>query len=278
MKQELRNLITTRMTREELERALSNSSSVVKLACGVGNNCAIAVMLDAHDQIRKHPNYRHEVKRLYKQAIELFYQRERQLLYGTNIRFFHVADMPPEIRKKYGNITDGQYFEFWQGLGSRAYTESHPLLTSLHNKYRLSLVAHGIDHADAIAWPMVAQACLELADNLHATALTQCSEQHRLPIKLLREIFYQFSIHPVVGVWSKALELTEPKLTFKLSQTEDRNIELGIRQLYEKWSDPKMLYESAITTTENFDDIFRTKGENKKARREIAELLKETVN
>lgn len=263
-------------TRDELELALATSASVVKLTCGVGNNVAIAVMLDAHDQIKKHPNYRHQVKYLYKQAIELFRQNERQLLHAKINRFFHVGDMSPNIRKKYGDITDTQYFEFWQGLGARAYVEGRPLLTSLHNKYRLSLLNHNVKHADLLAWPMVAQACLELACTLYTASIEDSSRYHHLPKNLLHSLFSRFNLRKVADVWYQATMQTDPKVnTYDLDEIEARNIEMGIQQLKEKWTDPKLLYGSAITATKDFDDIFRTKGENKKAIREITEILHE---
>lgn len=265
------------MTYEEFEHSLASVASVVKLTCGVGNNAAHLIMLDAHDQIRKHPNYRHEVKRLYKQAIALFRQQERGLLHAATNRFFHVDDMPLEIRKKYGDITDAQYFEFWQGLGARAYTESRPLLTSLHNKYRLSLLNHGIEYSELLAWPMVAQACLELACKLYDTTLKQCTEQLKIPRNIMQRLFALFNLRPVADIWYKALMLIEPKVAkYNLTTQEERNIELGLQQLGEKWSDPNLLYGAAITATEDFAEVFRTKGENKKALREITEIMRET--
>ena len=163
------NYIFPKRTAEQLEQQLSGAASMVKLACGVGNNAAYAVMLTAHDYIKMHPNYRHEVKRLYRQAFTMFRQREGQLLHRSQNRFFHVAD-----------------------------------------------------------------------------------------------------------VWGKALTLTDPKAdTYDLNEGEKRNIQLGLEQLEELWANPKFLYSSAFTATEDFEDIFRTKGENKKALREIGEIMQE---
>ena len=277
MSETTHNYIFPKRTAEQLDHQLSGAASMVKLACGVGNNAAYAVMLTAHDHIKMHPNYRHEVKRLYRQAFTMFRQREGQLLHRTTNRFFHVADMTPEVRKKYGNITDAQYFEFWQGLGALAYREGQPLITSLHNKYRLSLLGHGIALPDIVAWPMTAQACLELACTLYNAAVRSCAEEYHLPIGPLRDLFAPFSLRPVADVWNKALTLTDPKAdTYDLNEGEKRNIQLGLEQLEELWANPKFLYNSAFTATEDFEDIFRTKGENKKALREIGEIMQET--
>jgi len=63
---------------------------------------------------------------------------------------------------------------------------------------------------------------------------------------------------------------------YPLDEAEDRNIHLGIEQLVQAWLNPDMLYDSTQETIPDFDDIFRTKGEMKKAMREIAEYKEET--
>ena len=256
---------------------MGSIASTIKLVCGVANNAALLVVLDAHDKVRHHPAYRHQVKRFYQQAIKTYREQERSMLYARTNRMFHIDDMPASVRKKYGNITDAQYFEYWQGLGARAYTEGKPWLTSLQNKYRLSLLGHDVPNADTLAWVMTAQACLELACKMYETQMRQCVEHYHIPDENLRPVFSLFSMRRTADLWYKAMQLTEPQATrYDLAPIEERNIVLGIQQLHEAWSDPRLIYGSAFTATEDFDDIFRTKGENKKALREINQLLADT--
>ena len=270
-------LVRHRYDIKELSATMGNIASSVKLVCGVVNNATLLVMLDAHDKVRQHPAYRQKVKQLYCQAIKVYRQQERELLYARTNRMFHLADMPAEVRKKYGEISDSQYFEYWQGLGARAYTGGRPWLTSLQNKYRLSLQGHSVEHAEILAWVMTAQACLELSCTMYESQLRQSTEVYHIPIENLRPVFDLFSMRKTADLWYQALALTDPVATdYELDPVENRNIALGIRQLQDAWSDPKMLYGAAITATEDFDDIFRTKGENKKALREINERMAET--
>ena len=67
---------------------------------------------------------------------------------------------------------------------------------------------------------------------------------------------------------------TEP---IKLDTLEEKNIDLGLRQLMEAWLDPELLYSSTSETVEDYDEIFRTKGFQKKVLREIAEVREETL-
>ena len=113
------------MTVAEVERDIMQCSGFVKMMCGVANNCAYYVMMDALDHIRKHPRYADKsIKRLFEgkpnSALD-FYKRYRNRLrwpMGDDNRFFHIADLTEEARRKYGApITDEQYFEFWEATG-----------------------------------------------------------------------------------------------------------------------------------------------------------------
>lgn len=265
--------IVKKKFKDDVQNELARVASVVKLVCGVANNATWLVMVDAHDAIKKHPNYKGKVKWLYKQAFQEFKNNERQLLYARENRMFHIADLMPETRKKYGDITDSQYFEYWQGLGAKAYTEGHQWVSSLDNKYRLSLLNHGVDNAESMAKVMTAQACLELSCAMYESALNACARDFAFPAKLLNQIFKFFSLRKVADIWKKALYMTAPKTeTYDLDEVEEKNISQGIMQLEQEWSDPKMIYGSAFTATEDFEEIFRTKGEWKKSMREIAEV------
>lgn len=260
-------------TEKDLQNDLAKVASVVKLVCGVANNATWLVMVDAHDAIKSHRNYNGKVKWLYKQAFKEFKYNEQQLLYASENRMFHVCDMSPLARKKYGDITDLQYFEYWQGLGAKVYTDGHKWVGSLNNKYRLSLLNHNILDPESMSKVMTAQACLELSCSMYMSALNNCAKDFAFPVSLLAKIFKYFSLRKVADIWKQALFLTEPQTkTYNLDEVEERNISQGIMQLEMEWSDPKMIYGSAFSATEDFEEIFRTKGEWKKAMREIGEV------
>ena len=274
VKRPRKNLLVAQRTYEQLQYDLARAASVVKLVCGVANNATWLVMMDAHDKIKKHPCYKHQVKRLFKSAFEAFKQNERQLLYADENRMFHIEDLDPGARKKYGNITDAQFFEFWQGLGAKAYTEGGKWVSSLRNKYRLSLIKHNVKHEEELSWVMVAQACLELSVSMYDSAIKTCSNDYAINKNILNRIFHYFRIGDVATLWYKAIRLIEPRTKdYELDEIEERNIEQGIIQLHQSWSDPRMIYGSAFAATQDYSDIFRTKGENKKALREIGELI-----
>ena len=62
-----------------------------------------------------------------------------------------------------------------------------------------------------------------------------------------------------------------------MDSTEDKNIENGLVQLLEIWSNPENYYDATMNTIPEYDEIFRTKGEMKKAMRNIAEVKQVVV-
>ena len=281
----------SKIDREEMERQVSQCSGFVKMMCGVANNCAIQVVNmcrchieDIRDEEsykerpkRPHPGYKHRSKLLFRQFFTEWHQMESALLYPSvgETRFFHVADMPEGARKKYGTMTDAQYFEFWKGTGALAFQKSKPLVTSLQNKFRLSLERHGVKHAQQTAWAMTADAVLQLACETFDRSMRSCHEVlSYLELSFVENLWKAFSPKRPAETWRKAMLLMAPDCDgYKLDSDEERNIALGLEQLRELWISSDLPFDATIAAVEDYDeDIFRTRGEAKKSIRELSEM------
>jgi hypothetical protein len=263
---------------------VGKSAAIFKLVCGVGNNAAWLVMMEGYDHARRCKAFRrslkggHSVGWYFKRAINDFNAYERNLLTTPVNRMFHMADMSDEVRRKYGDISDAEFYEFWKGVGGVAYAKTKPMITSLWNKYRLSLQQHGIKDAEHIGWVMTAQAALDLAGAMYESAMKECETGYGLPRRLLNQVFGQFSLRQVSNAWMKALILLTPETEpLKLDTVEEKNIDLGLQQLMEAWMEPELLYSSTSETVQEYDDIFATKGFQKKVLREIEDVKAETL-
>ena len=269
---------------EEIVKAVSNAAAIFKLVCGVGNNAAWLVMMDGYDHAKRCKAFRrslrggHMVGWYFKKAVNDFKDYERQLLTTGKNRMFHVADMTEDVRRKYGDISDAEYYEFWKGVGGVAYAKTQPHITSLWNKYRVSLVKHDVKDAEHVAWVMTAQAAIDLSLAMYESAMKECETGMNLHRKLLDGIFGQFSLRTVSKDWMRALMLLAPETdNYQLDSTEERNIDLGLQQLMEAWLDPELLYSSASGAVDDYEEIFATKGFVKKVQREIADVRAETL-
>ena len=241
-------------------------------------------MMDGYDQAKRCKAFRrslkggHMVGWYFKKAVNDFKDYERQLLTTEKNRMFHVADMTEDVRRKYGDISDAQYYEFWKGVGGVAYAKTRPHITSLWNKYRVSLIKHDVKDAEHVAWVMTAQAAIDLSLAMYESAMKECQTGMNLHRKLLDGIFGQFSLKTVSKDWMRELMLLAPETDdFQLDSTEERNIDLGLQQLMDAWLDPELLYSSASGAVDEYDEIFATKGFVKKVQREIAEVRAETL-
>lgn len=262
----------------ELSRKLFSASSIIKLACGVGNNAAWMVMSHAMGELKKSPRYQHEIKRAFKVASTEIHRYENQLITANVNRMFHVADMSPEIRKRYDpNMRDRDYYEFWKNIGVTAYIKTTPLINSLQHKFALSLVSHGVKDPELIAWCLTAQATLNIAVELYRSAIKHSHEDLDISQRLVESIFGQFSIEKVSDRWRDACHLLAPDANdYTLDDVEARNIAVGFEQLRDEWFSPDMLYSVTGETAADYGEIFATKGYQKKVLREIADVRAET--
>jgi hypothetical protein len=264
------------MTQGELTDRVAKVAGLVKTMTGIGNNAAWSATLEALDNLRLHSNFRHLVKREFNFAIVEFKAYEHRLVYAEANRLFSVSDLTPEYRKRYGNISDREYYDYWAATGTTAYYQKRQWMTNLWNKFRLSLIGHNVPDPDTVAWGMAADACMKLAVCIYENAIKVGVDDFGVPRPMLEVIFGSLNISPVEKRWDRALMMLEPfTATYELNEQEQRNIQLGLDQLQEEWTSCATLREALSETTEAYEDVFRTKGEMKKALRYIETIREE---
>lgn len=262
----------------ELEEKVSRCSGFVKMMTGVANNCAYGIMMDCLDQLRKHPKYDKRLRKKFEgkaNSVLSEYRQYRNRLrwpWNKDVAFFSLCDMPDAVRKKYGIISDAQYFEFWEATGSLAYQKSRSLATSLWNKFRLSLLKHDVPYSDIAAWGLVAASVLELSVEVWQRAMRSVQDAvPELLKKVIEDIYSPFSLSEVSKKWQTAfLTLCPESDGYHLDLIEEKNIAIGLNQLRELWISSDLPFDATIRAVEDYaDEIFRTKGEAKKSIREL---------
>lgn len=271
-------------TDEEYERLLTNiaqASSLVKLVDGTTNNAAWAACLDAYEMLkplkkRMNRNVKgggtagDELKRVFK-ALKTY---QRNLIYTTDIRFFHVADMAESTRNFYSeNMTDEEYYDFWASFGFKAYETNKNFFTCLINKLKLIYENGGIKDAEAAAWSMGAYMSLSIATDCHRKVTTSVAEQWGGHLKEWQWFFKDFDLTHIEKLWGDAHKDMFPELDkLKFSDTEYQNVNISFNQWAERLIKGHTLAKSRIETIADYaDDIFRTKGCVKKAIRELTD-------
>lgn len=283
---------------KELEQTIAQCAGFVKMMCGVSVNCAVTIAKDALDKIADvrsdedyeekpwdpHPRYTNRyVKSLFNQ-----YEKEK-MNYYTNlllpstgeVRFFDLKDMPEEARRKYKEMTNREYFDFWKSTGAHAYLKSQPLVGSLHNKFRLSLTGHGVPRPELVAWGLVGASVLELAQETWERVVHSVQDacEYIITLEDIERIYRAFSPQRMSLAWQKALKELSPEADgYKLDDHETHNIVLGLNQLRELWISTDLPFDATIAAVDDYsDDIFATKGYAKKAMRELAEMRQDAA-
>jgi hypothetical protein len=269
--------LTTKFTKQDILARLSKASSAIKTVCGVGNNTAILFMLEAHDEIKATPLYRHQVKHAFKEAIKAMNDYRKQLRSSSmnGNRFFCLEDMSEELREKYGDITNEEYFDYWESIGSLAYEKVKPLCLCLMHKYKAQLEDRGGRYAREKALAFVADVLLNVAVSMYDDVARQVASEYSFDTNAISKFFFKFSINDLRKKWRKAWMAFDPDASIDIPEDKFRNIELTIEQIVDTLRNQDTIYDSIIDATKDYGEIFRTKQHHKNAVRDIRRVKSE---
>ena len=122
----------------------------------------------------------------------------------------------------------------------------------------------------------VVNACLLLAVAVHENWIKVGTAEYGIPDILMKEVFGQLSLEAVEKKWAKALSMFEPLTDgYELTSLEQKNIQMGLDQLQEEWTSMATIRGGLNEAIEAYDEVFRTRGEQKKALRQVAEMLED---
>lgn len=273
--------VQRRYTREELVRVnqdLSRYSGIVKQWCGVTHNCAYMMMTNAMEGLRKHPAYRQKfskVRGAFDKALKMYYEWWGMLLTAKEPRYFHLADLSEEVRKRYdANAKDEDYLEYWKGIGFEAYVRIKDQRNVLRHKYLLSLTKHGQVMPEVGAEVLLVNTALSVCISTFETCIKEILADGRgYSEESMRYMFRQFDIRHIADQWLKATKLLlREYMDIELDDFDARNQQMATQQFVDTLCGDKMVFGAIMEATEAYEDIFRTKGTCKKVQRMIADV------
>ena len=274
--------VVSDMDMELLTRQLSSASGLMKELMGVANNAAWLVCLDAYDHLKTLPNWKknvkggHTVAQGFRRVFSAFHAYERELIYNETYGFFDLKGFSEKVRRMYGDISNREYYDFWASIGSSTYMRTKPFISSLQNKYRLALVHGGIDEgtAQTIGWGMCACGCLNSAVTIYNMSLDMIESEYDIPRKALDINFHLFNLKDVSKLWEDAVCAASPRcFNVKLSDVDDKNIEQGLKQIMELWTEGRGIYDDMEKTVRDCgEDVLKSQGYVRKAIDEINKL------
>lgn len=266
----------TGMSNDKLESSLQQVSGVIKMMVGVSNNMCYWALLDTIDELKKTKRYKHQAKKAINNVLIAWKEYERNLITPPEYspHFFSLKDMPSETRKKYGDITDAEYYSYWSASGAEAYVKAKNEIGCLRHKYYKSLEQHGIKDSEALSWVLTTATLLGAAVRIYKDTIS-CITVCGFPKDVLTNLFKTFSLEHVKDSYNKAMLLVAPDTDYNNTKEENRDIELGIHYLIEKITDVDYIYSSNIDAAKQYEEIFSSKKEYEKFQRLLAETSQE---
>lgn len=247
---------------EENDRNWVLSSSRLKMNMSIANNVAYIVLMDALDAAKCLPCYRNRVKFAFNAVLSEWKKYEHCL---ADSKFFDVELMSPENKARYNDVTCQQYYDFWCSLGYEAYYRVKLFISALANKYRLSLEGHGVAHAEELSRICCAHACLHIACSMWNVSCHEIAEIVGAYVGIVKREYRLFSVEEVQKKLDVAVGLVVPH--YELNASEDRNIELGIDDVFNRLCDLCDTKAVTLKVIGEYSEMFK---DAKKVKRTIA--------
>lgn len=246
---------------------------------GIVNNAAWMACLDALEYARRHPNYNKQCKGGYTahsefdRTMKMFKAYRRNLIYGSD-SIFHVSDIDPDFRECLKpDITDSEFYDFWEASGFNAYQISWPFFTCLENKNEQMFLKTGDMSPKETAWVTTAAQTLTMAttsfrtitDEAVAKSVHMCHTYGTRRTRMMYEGFFrQFDLSSVCKAWQRAALALMDAPDVTMEDYQARNIAQGYQQLGGEWLKPSNRLKTAVKTIDDYADLFRTGGYKEK--------------
>lgn len=230
----------------------------VVLMAGVASNAAWLMCLDALDQVRKHPNYRQKVKKVFKDVLRLQRQRELELQHGRRYQYFFIGNLGEEGRALLSNGTSKDYYDYWTSFGSKLYYDTNKgVIADLRKRYKTVLDNHGLEHADILQYVLCASKCLALANACYKSVMIAAESNYHIKESDFDRNFKMFEMQDIHRRWVEGMFRLEPKLMYlPYTEKELDILEEGAGNLSQAWTDPVNIFGSVIDATLDYGDTF----------------------
>lgn len=241
-------------------------SGWVKQIGGVVNNATWLVMIDALDAIKTHPRYKQRVKLNFKTALQKFKEYEAVLQCDEHKGLFNLEELIPEARKKYGDITNQEYYEYWCAVGGPAYMLSKDKMKAITDALTTHLSTEGYSHTDILAKLLLASACMEHAILCVDGIIEAGCRDVQLSVSEGMKFYSVLSLRPVHAAWQKAVFTLEPTLG---DMTVPEHVYRHYDGLGELWRSEQFVIACIRKASEDYEEIFRNKTELRKLKSEL---------
>ena len=252
---------------EQITEIIGKCSKFVMTMMGVSNNLALLILGNGLDAAKKSPAYRtKDIKRQF----EFCQNTIKKYEYGiksSEFKFFDVADMTPDVRRIYSDdITNEDFYSYWQASGCAAYPKIKNYVMALRNKYYIIDARQYTQQEAALRADLaVTYTVLSLAVMTFNMVMEQCAQDFKLPQSALAKTFQMFSLEKVLRQWEKAMLTMFPNIKEdNCTDFDKKNIIVCSNDLARRWTSVDLVTSSLEDATNDYEEVFKTEGFKKK--------------
>ena len=219
--------------------------------------------LDLIDRIKKTNYYRQGVKLGLNGYLKEMAMKRTMMLNppsGT-VRIFHVADFPKGVQMLYReDITDEDFYDFWEGQGLVAHSKNKQLIDSLIWKFRKYYEKRGVRCAEVLSLLTAGETLIRMCVVQYHERLRTFREMFGYNKENVHSCFEMLDLTRAAHVWHTAVKpLCHNVENIILEALNEHNVVLGLHQLMEEMTLTKKVFEITRENVVGNPEVFRSK-------------------
>ena len=256
---------------QKIDHNFDEAAARIKTFMAVSNGLFYAELGTAFDKVRQTPYYKQRVKAAFNAAMAEHKAYEARIRTSSQ---FDTGEFTAEATKVFGTMSREDYFFLWQDIGDAMRKRITPYLNALRHKYRLQLEKDGDPYATLNCYLLTTSTLLAMAvDNYRQIPVI--IKYWELPKEVMSKFTF-FDPAKILLAWNKAVHILSVTTRIKghgMTGDEQKNIDMSIQQIRDVFNDENLINECIYDAQQNNEELYRTKGEYKKALRETREII-----
>lgn len=261
------NIMQTGYSAERVSILLSHSAGMLKLYMGCWYNVTMVLMQEAEYQLRQTGYYARMVKKLHSLAMNAVQKFEHDMKHPQEgeLKLFNMEGFNGEYREQFQkDLTDEEYFEFWQGLGGETWAKYKNYIMSMAYKWQRYLERVGARDAKVLSLVMATNEMLSFCAIGFQTVCDH--EAASLPLMNMKvhRIFQALDPAPVQQAWHRMCQAIVGHLP-DMTDTERNDVRLSIDSVSQYLIDPLIIKQLEIDTVRQYAEVFGNRAKQSKA-------------
>ena len=219
--------------------------------------------LDLIDRIKKTNYYRQGVKLGLNGYLKEMATKRTMMLNPPmgSPKIFHVADFPKSVQMRFReDLTDEEYYDYWEGQGLVAHSKNKQLIDSLIWKFRKFYDKRGVKCAEVLSFLTAGETLIRMCVVQYHERLQSFRNMFGYNKEDAHRCFEMFDLSRAGHFWHTAVKpLCHNVENIVLEALEERNVVLGLQQLMEEMTLTKKVFDITRQNVVDNPEVFRTK-------------------